>query len=51
LATIKKADTILVMDKGTIVEKGSHTELLAKNGYYKSLYDAQFLEEDISVAS
>ncbi len=51
LATIKKADTILVMDKGVIVEQGSHTELLAKNGYYKSLYDAQFLEEDISVAS
>lgn len=48
LATIKNADTILVMDQGHIVEKGNHAELLAKKGYYKNLYDAQFLEEDIS---
>ncbi len=43
LATIKKADKIIVMDKGLIVEEGSHTELLEKeNGYYKNLYDKQF---------
>ncbi len=43
LATIKKADKIIVMDKGHIVEEGSHTELLEKeNGYYKNLYDKQF---------
>jgi len=43
LATIKKADKIIVMDKGLIVEEGSHKELLAKeNGYYKNLYDKQF---------
>ncbi len=43
LATIKKADKIIVMDKGVIVEEGSHKELLAKeNGYYKNLYDKQF---------
>ncbi|MEO9572175.1 MAG: ABC transporter ATP-binding protein [Polaribacter sp.] len=43
LATIKKADKIIVMDKGLIVEKGTHTELLEKqNGYYKNLYEKQF---------
>jgi subfamily B ATP-binding cassette protein MsbA len=43
LATIKKADKIIVMDKGLIVEEGSHQELLKKeNGYYKNLYDKQF---------
>ena len=43
LATIKKADQIIVMDKGKIVEKGTHEELLKKsNGYYRNLYDKQF---------
>ena len=43
LATIKKADKIIVMDKGVIVEEGTHKELLKKrNGYYKNLYDKQF---------
>ncbi len=43
LATIQKADQIIVMDKGLIVEKGSHLELLEKqSGYYKNLYDKQF---------
>lgn len=43
LATIKQADKIIVMDKGLIVEEGSHSELLQKqNGYYKNLYDKQF---------
>jgi ABC-type multidrug transport system fused ATPase/permease subunit len=43
LATVKKADRILVMDAGKIVEQGSHQELLAQEGYYKNLYEAQFL--------
>jgi ATP-binding cassette subfamily B multidrug efflux pump len=43
LATIKQADKIIVMDKGLLVEEGTHSELLKKeNGYYKNLYDKQF---------
>jgi ATP-binding cassette subfamily B multidrug efflux pump len=43
LATIKQADKIIVMDKGLIVEEGTHLQLLEKeNGYYKNLYDKQF---------
>ena len=42
LSTIRDADLILVMDHGTIVEQGSHTELLAKNGFYAELYHSQF---------
>ncbi|WP_457618139.1 ABC transporter ATP-binding protein [Lutibacter sp.] len=45
LTTVKKADKIIVMDKGEIVEQGSHLELLHKNGYYKNLYDMQFTSE------
>ena len=47
LATIKRADKILVMDAGRIVEMGTHQELLRKeNGYYKNLYEVQFMEEE-----
>ena len=43
LATIKKADKIIVMDSGILVEEGTHRELLnKKEGYYKNLYDKQF---------
>jgi len=45
LTTVKKADRIIVMDKGKIVEQGSHLELLQKDGYYKNLYDMQFVNE------
>jgi subfamily B ATP-binding cassette protein MsbA len=49
LATIKKADKIIVMDKGLIVEEGSHKELLEKeNGYYRNLYEKQFSLETAS---
>lgn len=44
LSTIKKSDLILVMDQGNIVEQGTHEELLAKNGFYASLYNSQFKE-------
>ncbi len=42
LSTIKRADIILVIDHGDIVEKGKHEELLKKNGFYASLYNSQF---------
>lgn len=48
LGTIKKADKIIVMDAGKIVETGTHEELLKKEGYYNSLYEAQFLAEEVA---
>lgn len=42
LSTIKDADLILVMDKGDVVEHGTHSELLSKNGLYAELYNSQF---------
>lgn len=42
LSTIKNADLILVMDKGNIIETGSHYELLEKDGFYADLYQSQF---------
>ena len=40
LSTIREADLILVMDKGRIIEQGTHKELLAKNGFYTKLYNS-----------
>ncbi|GAB0155414.1 ABC transporter ATP-binding protein [Chryseobacterium sp. Alg-005] len=45
LSTIEKADKIIVMDHGKIVEEGKHLELLDKNGYYATLYKAQLKHE------
>ncbi len=42
LSTIKNADLILVIDKGNIIEKGTHKELINKNGFYANLYNSQF---------
>lgn len=42
LSTIREADVILVMRDGKIVEQGNHEELLAANGFYKNLFDAQW---------
>jgi ATP-binding cassette subfamily B protein len=50
LSTIRDAEMILVMNHGTIIEKGNHEELLARNGFYADLYNSQFtgrsLEEE-----
>ena len=45
LSTIKKADIILVVKNGNIIERGTHKELLKQKGYYFSLYQKQFEEE------
>ncbi|GIN84586.1 ABC transporter ATP-binding protein [Heyndrickxia sporothermodurans] len=45
LSAIKHADLILVLDEGTIIERGRHDELLIENGWYKSMFDRQQLEE------
>lgn len=42
LSTVQKADRIIVLDKGRIIEQGGHQELLALNGAYRKLYDLQF---------
>ena len=44
LSTIRDADTILVMDRGRIVEQGTHTDLLERGGFYAELYNSQFVE-------
>lgn len=44
LSTVENADRILVLDKGRIVEIGSHKELLAREGHYAALYQMQFHE-------
>jgi len=42
LSTIRDADCILVMNEGSIVEQGTHQELLSKDGFYAKLYNSQF---------
>jgi len=42
LSTIQHADQILVINEGKVVESGTHKELMAKRGFYRKLYDAQF---------
>ena len=48
LTTIKKADKIIVMDNGLIVEQGTHEELLKNKGYYNNLYEIQFKKTAIA---
>jgi len=44
LSTVRRADMILVMDKGQIVERGTHAELLARDGLYKEIHDLQLID-------
>ncbi|NLA08365.1 MAG: ATP-binding cassette domain-containing protein, partial [Parcubacteria group bacterium] len=43
LSTIRNADLILVMNDGSVVEQGTHKQLLSQNGFYASLYNSQFV--------
>lgn len=47
LSTIRKADKIVVMEKGKIIQSGTHHELLEKGGTYKKLYELQFAEDEV----
>jgi len=44
LSTIKNADTIVVVEEGSIVEQGNHEQLLKQKGYYYQLYNSQFAD-------
>lgn len=47
LSTIKEADLILVMNKGKIIEQGTHEALLKKGGFYYNIYNSQFTTSNI----
>jgi subfamily B ATP-binding cassette protein MsbA len=46
LSTVRRADAIVVMEAGRIIETGTHTELLARGGQYRKLYELQFADEE-----
>lgn len=47
ISSVKNADTILILEKGIIIQQGSHNELIKINGYYNDLYEQQLLEKEI----
>ncbi|MGZ9585722.1 ABC transporter ATP-binding protein [Paenibacillus marinisediminis] len=49
LSTIRNADLILVMNKGTVIEQGSHDELMKQHGFYADLYNSQFSQESEAI--
>src|SRR5688572_13281468 len=51
LSTVRRADAIVVMEAGRIIETGTHTELLARGGQYRKLYELQFADEEDLVTS
>jgi subfamily B ATP-binding cassette protein MsbA len=51
LSTVRRADAIVVMEKGRIIEMGTHTELLARGGQYRRLYELQFADEELAMVS
>jgi ABC-type transport system involved in cytochrome bd biosynthesis fused ATPase/permease subunit len=50
LSTIRRANKIVVLDEGTICERGTHQELLARGGLYSRLYDMQFADADAPIS-
>ena len=49
ISTVKMADQILVLEKGEIVERGTHEDLLKTEGHYATLYERQLLKEELGV--
>jgi len=47
VSTVRNADKIAVLHDGSIVEYGTHDELIARDGYYTDLYNKQLLEEEL----
>jgi ATP-binding cassette subfamily B protein len=50
LRTLKMADTILVLEHGRIVQRGTHRELLEQPGLYRRIYDLQWRDQDVALA-
>jgi subfamily B ATP-binding cassette protein MsbA len=50
LSTVRRADRLVVVDHGRIVEEGTHPDLLARGGLYARLYQRQFREEDVPIS-
>jgi ATP-binding cassette, subfamily B, multidrug efflux pump len=50
VSTVKDADEIIVLDHGEIVERGTHSELLVRDGYYAELHRRQLLEEELQIS-
>src|SRR6266851_2359369 len=51
LSTVRRADLIVVMERGQIIERGTHAELLARGGQYQRLYELQFADEEEELVS
>ena len=47
VSSAKNADRIMILDEGRIIEQGSHSQLISKNGYYAALYLKQLSEKEL----
>jgi ABC-type multidrug transport system ATPase subunit len=51
LSTVKRADEVIVLDRGEIVERGTHDELIARQGPYRRIYDVQMRDQEEFIAA